>query len=176
MTEKTLYYARMAEEAATQITASREKWTSFLRTAGRLYKYPYEEQLMINAQRPDATACAEYDLWNNVMHRYVKRGSKGIALLDNSGDTPRLRYVFDISDTGERAISRPVQLMRVTDENRGAIEQTLTEAFSVASESTLEEKVMEAAEVQERTSVLEKLKEMKIEPPKRVKPPYEACL
>ena len=82
MTPKTAYYAAMAEDAARQVTGSWERWTSFLTTAGRLYKYPYHEQLMIHAQRPDATACAEYDLWNDKMNRYVKRGSKGIALLD----------------------------------------------------------------------------------------------
>ena len=95
MTPKTAYYATMAEDAARQVTGSWERWTSFLTTAGRLYKYPYHEQLMIHAQRPDATACAEYDLWNDKMNRYVKRGSKGIALLDYSRDKPRLKYVFE---------------------------------------------------------------------------------
>ena len=72
MTPKTAYYAAMAEDAARQVTGSWERWTSFLTTAGRLYKYPYHEQLMIHAQRPDATACAEYDLWNDKMNRYVE--------------------------------------------------------------------------------------------------------
>ena len=99
MANKMQFYAQMAEDAARQITGSREQWTAFLRTAARLYKYPYHEQLMIFAQRPDATACAEYDLWNDIMRRYVRRGSKGIALIDTRGDRPRLRYVFDVSDT-----------------------------------------------------------------------------
>ena len=107
MANKMQFYAQMAEDAARQITGSREQWTAFLRTAARLYKYPYHEQLMIFAQRPDATACAEYDLWNDTMRRYVRRGSKGIALIDTRGDRPRLRYVFDVSDTGERGGAVP---------------------------------------------------------------------
>lgn len=92
MPSKVQAYAQMADHAATQITGSRQSWTDFLSTAARLYKYPYNEQLMIYAQRPDATACADYDLWNNQMRRYVRRGSKGIALIDATGDKPRLRW------------------------------------------------------------------------------------
>ena len=102
MPTKAELYAQMADKVATQLTGSWQEWAGFLTTASRLYKYPFHEQLMIYAQRPDATACAEYDLWNEKMGRYVRRGSKGIALVDDSGDRPRLRYVFDISDTGTR--------------------------------------------------------------------------
>lgn len=98
------FYSAMASYTATHLTDSWQRWTAFLTTASRLYKYPFHEQLMIFAQRPDATACAEYDLWNDTMRRYVRRGSKGIALVDNSREKPRLRYVFDISDTGLRKI------------------------------------------------------------------------
>ena len=97
MPTKAELYAQMAEKVTTQLTGSWQEWAGFLTTASRLYKYPFHEQLMIYAQRPDATACAEYDLWNEKMGRYVRRGSKGIALVDDSGDRPRLRYVFDIS-------------------------------------------------------------------------------
>ncbi len=100
MATKIQTYAQLAEDTAKGLTRSLETWTGFLTTMGRLYKYPYHEQLMIYAQRPDARACAEYDLWNNTMNRYVRRGSKGIALLDTTDDIPRLRYVFDVSDTG----------------------------------------------------------------------------
>jgi len=96
----------MANQTAQQITGSHQAWTGFLTTAARLYKYPYYEQLMIYAQRPDATACAEYDLWNKTMRRYIRRGSKGIALIDPNSDNPKLRYVFDIADTGAREQSR----------------------------------------------------------------------
>lgn len=94
MPTKAELYAQMAEKVATQLTGSWQEWAGFLTTASRLYKYPFHEQLMIYAQRPDATACAEYDLWNEKMGRYVRRGSKGIALVDDSGDRPRLRYVL----------------------------------------------------------------------------------
>ena len=75
MMTKTAYYMQMAQEAAAQITGSKEQWTAFLTTSARLYKYPFAEQLMIYKQRPEATACAEYDLWNDRMNRYVKRGT-----------------------------------------------------------------------------------------------------
>ena len=86
-------YSQLADFTATQITGSYQSWTDFLTTAARLYKYPYHEQLMIYAQRPDATACADYELWNKRMGRYVRRGAKGIALIDHSGDAPKLKYV-----------------------------------------------------------------------------------
>ena len=100
-------YIQLAEDTTRRITHSHTEWTGFLKTAARLYKYPYHEQLMIYAQRPEATACADYRVWNDRMRRYIRRGSKGIALLDVSGDEPKLRYVFDIADTGTRAASRP---------------------------------------------------------------------
>ena len=100
MASKLQEYRRMSEEAQRQLTGSLERWQSFLATASRLYKYPYHEQVMIHAQRPDATACAEFDVWNNTMRRYVRRGSKGIALIDTSGDRERLRYVFDVGTAG----------------------------------------------------------------------------
>ena len=86
-------YHQLADRMAAQITGSYQSWTDFLTTAARLYKYPYHEQLMIYAQRPEATACADYELWNKRMGRYVRRGAKGIALIDHSGDTPKLKYV-----------------------------------------------------------------------------------
>ena len=88
MPSKTEFYRQMADHVATQLTGSWQEWAGFLTTAARLYKYPFHEQLLIYAQRPDATACAEYDLWNEKMGRYVRRGSKGIALVDDSGDSP----------------------------------------------------------------------------------------
>lgn len=99
-------YHQLADRMATQITGSYQSWTDFLTTAARLYKYPYHEQLMIYAQRPEATACADYELWNKRMGRYVRRGAKGIALIDHSGDTPKLKYVFDVADTRTTERSR----------------------------------------------------------------------
>ena len=147
MMTKTAYYMQMAQEAAAQITGSKEQWTAFLTTSARLYKYPFAEQLMIYMQRPEATACAEYDLWNDRMNRYVKRGSKGIALLDMRGDQPKLRYVFDVADTGERKTSRPVQLWTMNAEHEQPIIRALDAAFDVpAGVGSLENHIMEAAE------------------------------
>ena len=138
---KAAYYTQMAEEAARQVTGSREQWTAFLTTAARLYKYPYNEQLMIYKQRPDATACAEYDLWNKTMRRYVRRGSKGIALVDNTGSRPKLRYVFDVSDTGERENSRPVNLWSMREEYVPAVQDVLERAYGVGAGAGLEEQI-----------------------------------
>lgn len=112
-----------------------------LATASRLYKYPFHEQLMIFAQRPDATACAEYDLWNDTMRRYVRRGSKGIALVDNSREKPRLRYVFDISDTGLRKNSRHPFLWELRPEHEAAVAQALAERFGTPPENNLAEQL-----------------------------------
>lgn len=130
------FYSAMASYTATHLTDSWQKWTAFLTTASRLYKYPFHEQLMIFAQRPDATACAEYDLWNDTMRRYVRRGSKGIALVDNSREKPRLRYVFDISDTGLRKNSRHPFLWELRPEHEAAVAQALTERFGARRKIT----------------------------------------
>lgn len=92
-----LYHQTLAE-----FTASPEKWTSFLDTAARLYKYDFKSQVLIWSQRPDATACAELPLWNDRLHRRVNRGSNGIGIVDNSSNQPRIKYLFDISDTSPR--------------------------------------------------------------------------
>ena len=141
MPSKVQLYAQMADRTAEQITGSYQKWTAFLTTAARLYKYPYNEQLMIFAQRPDATACAEYDLWNDTMRRYVRRGSKGIALVDNSREKPRLRYVFDISDTGLRKNSRHPFLWELRPEHEAAVAQALAERFGTPPENNLAEQL-----------------------------------
>ena len=146
MTTKTRMYAEMAEQAARQVTESRENWTAFLTTAARLYKYPYHHQLMIHYQRPDATACAEYDFWNQRMGRYVKRGSKGIALIDYEGDHPKLRYVFDLADTGEHAKSRPVKLWTMQQEYRQPIQTALEKTCGVPADGyTMEMQLEEVA-------------------------------
>ena len=141
MTSKVQFYSAMASYTATHLTDSWQKWTAFLTTASRLYKYPFHEQLMIFAQRPDATACAEYDLWNDTMRRYVRRGSKGIALVDNSREKPRLRYVFDISDTGLRKNSRHPFLWELRPEHEAAVAQALTERFGAPPENNLAEQL-----------------------------------
>ena len=133
MSEKTLYYAQLAEDTARRLTGSWERWSGFLATAGRLYKYPYPDQLMIYAQRPDATACASYDVWNDRMNRYVRRGSKGIALLDDAGDRLRLRYVFDLADTGTRSNSRDPWLWTLEDRHRIPVAAMLERRYGTAA-------------------------------------------
>ena len=134
MPTKAEMYAQMADKVATQLVGSWQEWTAFLTTAARLYKYPFHEQLMIYAQRPDATACAEYDLWNNRMGRYVRRGSKGIALVDDSGDRPRLRNVFDISDTGAREHSRTPCLWQLDVQHIGPVSAMLERNYGIAGD------------------------------------------
>ena len=131
MPSKLQTYMQMADEAQRQITGSYRGWTGFLTTAARLYKYPYAEQVMIHAQRPDATACAEYDFWNEKMGRYVRRGSKGIALIDSSGERPRLRYVFDVSDTGGREFSKSRYLWEYREEHADAVSAMLESRYGV---------------------------------------------
>ena len=132
MPNKAEQFAQIADQTAVRLTASWQEWAAFLTTASRLYKYPYHEQLLIYAQRPDATACAEYDLWNEKMGRYVRRGSKGIALVDDSGDRPRLRYVFDVSDTGERPHSRRPWLWTMEPEYVIPVAAMLERQYGVA--------------------------------------------
>ena len=131
MPSKLQTYMQMANEAQRQITGSYRGWTGFLTTAARLYKYPYAEQVMIHAQRPDATACAEYDFWNEKMGRYVRRGSKGIALIDSSGERPRLRYVFDVSDTGGREFPKSRYLWEYREEHADAVSAMLESRYGV---------------------------------------------
>ena len=134
MPSKAEFYRQMAEQVSTRLVGSWKEWTAFLTTAARLYKYPFHEQMMIYAQRPDATACAEYNLWNEKMGRYVRRGSKGIALVDDSGDKHRLRYVFDISDTGTREHSRTPWLWQLEEQHIGPVSAMLERSYGVAGD------------------------------------------
>ena len=131
MWSKADYYSAIARETLEGLTVSWQEWTKFLTTASRLYKYPFMDQVMIYAQRPDATACADYDLWNHKMNRYVRRGSKGIALLDENGDMPHLRYVFDVADTGARENSRTPWLWTMEDHHVIPIMAMLQRSYGV---------------------------------------------
>ena len=144
MSQKTLYYAQLTEDTARRLTGSWERWAGFLATAGRLYKYPYPDQIMIYAQRPDATACASYDVWNDRMNRYVRRGSKGIALLDDAGDRLRLRYVFDLADTGTRPNSRDPWLWTLEDRHGIPVKAMLERRYGTAAD-TLPQQLADAA-------------------------------
>ena len=144
MPTKAEMYAQMAEQVAAKLTDSWQEWTGFLTTAARLYKYTFQDQMMIYAQRPDATACAEYDLWNDKMGRYVRRGSKGIALVDDTGDRPRLRYVFDISDTGTREHSRTPWLWQLEEQHKGPVSAMLERSYG-ASGDDLPQQIIDVA-------------------------------
>ena len=140
-------YSQLADFTATQITGSYQNWTDFLTTAARLYKYPYHEQLMIYAQRPDATACADYDLWNKRMGRYVRRGAKGIALVDHSGDAPKLKYVFDVADTRTTERSRSPYLWDYRPEHEQAVSAALEEQFAVPNDGSITEQLEQISSV-----------------------------
>ena len=145
MPSKLDFYSQMADHTAKQVTGSFGEWTAFLETVGRLYKYPFHEQLMIFAQKPNATACADYDLWNKQMGRYVRRGTKGIALIDTSGDNPRLKYVFDFSDTGGRENSRRLNLWEYKDEHQDAVTAALENRYGVSGEKGLADQLEKIA-------------------------------
>ena len=134
MPSKTQEYLKLANRTANGITRYWEHWTDFLTTASRLYKYSFTDQLMIYAQRPDATACASFDIWNNRMNRYVRRGSKGIALLDQSSSVPRLHYVFDVSDTGVRRNSRDPEVWQLNDDLFQPVSEMLAREYGIHHE------------------------------------------
>ena len=134
MPSKTEEYLALAQQTAKELTRYWENWTDYLTTASRLYKYSFADQLMIYAQRPDATACASFDIWNNRMNRYVRRGSKGIALLDQSSSVPRLHYVFDVSDTGVRRNSRDPDLWQYNDDLKQPVSEMLAATYGISGE------------------------------------------
>ncbi len=134
MPSKTEEYLALAQRTANGLTRYWESWTDYLTTASRLYKYPFADQLMIYAQRPDATACADFDIWNNRMNRYVRRGAKGIALLDESSGFPRLHYVFDVSDTGVRRNSRDPEVWQFNDDLKQPVSEMLAATYGISGE------------------------------------------
>ena len=134
MPSKTEEYLALAQRTANGLTRYWESWTDYLTTASRLYKYPFVDQLMIYAQRPDATACAEFDIWRNRMNRYVRRGSKGIALLDESSGFPRLHYVFDVSDTGVRRNSRDPEVWQLGPDLVQPVSEMLNKTYGISGE------------------------------------------
>ena len=134
MPSKTEEYLALAQRTANGLTRYWESWTDYLTTASRLYKYPFADQLMIYAQRPDATACAEFDIWRNRMNRYVRRGSKGIALLDESSGFQRLHYVFDVSDTGVRRNSRDPEVWQLGPDLVQPVSEMLAATYGISGE------------------------------------------
>ena len=138
-------YVELARQTTREISADGETWRSFLQTASTLYKYGFYDQMMIYAQRPDATACASFELWTNTMRRYVRRGAKGIALLDMTGDVPHYHYVFDAADTGMRKDSRSPFVWAVNEENSAVIGTMLEKEYEVSANRGLAGQLEEIA-------------------------------
>ena len=138
-------YVELAQQTMREISADGENWRAFLATASNVYKYGFYDQLMIYAQRPDATACASYEIWNQTMRRYVRRGAKGIALLDMMGDVPRYHYVFDAADTGMRKDSRSPFVWTINEENGAAIGAMLEKEYEVSANRGLAGQLEEIA-------------------------------
>lgn len=128
MATKLQMMSELAAQTTERLTQSIDNWTSFLDSAAWLYKYPFHEQVLIHAQRPDATACAPIELWNGTFRRWVNKGSKGIAIIDDSGQKPTLRYVFDVSDTNTR-YNVPFSLWQTRPEYEAQIVEELQNHF-----------------------------------------------
>ena len=148
MPDKSQIYAQLADDTARRITGDYLDWAAFLTTSSRLYKYPYHDQLMIYAQRPEATACASYELWNDTMRRYVRRGSKGIALLTPEANGMSLRYVFDIADTGTRRNSRTVEPWTLSESTEGVVRQMLEDQYYANASMGLVQQIDQIAQQQ----------------------------
>ena len=120
--------SRLALDATLSVASSHDHWKAFLDSAAWLYKYPFRDQVLIHAQKPEATACAEIGMWNERLHRWVNKGAKGIALIDTSDEKPHLRYVFDVSDTNSRQ-NIPLKLWQPTSEMHARISEELENSF-----------------------------------------------
>ena len=132
MNAKERFYSGLARETIGKITSNKDSWTSFLVTMSRNYEFTYPEQVMIYAQRPNATFCKPYDEWNDEKYRrYVRRGSTGIALFVTNRDKPYLRYVFDVADTGVRRSSPELKPWEVTEENRAYVMEAMERSFTM---------------------------------------------
>ena len=131
MPDKIKNYVQLAGQTAAGLTKNLESWTGFLNTASRLYKYPFPDQILIHAQNPKSTAVADFDIWTKKMRRYVRRGSKGIALVRVNNGYPRIQYVFDVSDTGVKNNSYNLILWQYREEYREVVTKSLEERFGV---------------------------------------------
>ena len=126
----------LAQEHAVSVSGSPRDWMDYMNTASRLYRYSFSDQLLIHAQHPEATACASLELWNEKMFRWVNRGARGIALLDETGQHTRLRYVFDISDTHMVAGGRSPYLWQMQEHQREEILTHLAEVYALEEKDT----------------------------------------
>ena len=147
MNSKERFYSGVARETIQRLTSGMDSWLSFLKLMGRNYEFTYPEQVMIYAQRPNAMLCKGYEEWNSDEYRrYVRRGSKGIALFVTDSSKPYLRYVFDVSDTGTRRSSPALNIWSVTDEYRPMLQARIEKSFDVETKGTLEMQLERTAE------------------------------
>ena len=144
MANKVYAMEKLTEEVAKDLSSQPEQWLAFLDLASRLYKYTFPEQLLIYAQRPDATAVASMEVWNNRMYRWIKRGSKGIALIDTtSGTKNRLRYVFDIKDTYKvRNLGKDPTLWELEEKDRSLANEYLQNLYGLEEENNFAHSVV----------------------------------
>lgn len=134
MVKKFDVITKLYEEATQEVTESPEKWIAFLQSASKNYRLPFDEQLLIHVQRPEATAVLPMEKWNEKFGRWVKRDSKGIAVFDKSSDRLKLKYYFDVSDTREgkyKRLVRPVSLWSVAEEQQEPVKEALVNTFGV---------------------------------------------
>jgi len=158
---------KLAEDHAAEITGSPASWMDYLDTASRLYRYSFEDSLLIHAQRPDATACADFDVWNKKMNCWIRRGSKGIALIDKqAGSRPRLRYVFDVSDTIPSKDGRHPVLWQLYPEHRDALRDHLLQAYGIEENysENLQTALLGVAKVQTESYLDDAIESLFVEP------------
>lgn len=166
MANKLYAMEQLTEEVAKDVAASPQEWMWFLNTASRLYKYSFPEQLLIYAQRPEATAVASMEIWNQKMYRWIKKGSKGIALIDNtSGPKTKLRYVFDVQDTYKvRNLGKDPQLWNLPVEGEHLVADYLQEQLSLEdTEGGLAESLHQAAKESMQEWLPDALEELRLD-------------
>ena len=166
MANKLYAMEQLTEEVAKDVAASPQEWMRFLNTASRLYKYTFPEQLLIYAQRPEATAVASMEIWNQKMYRWIKKGSKGIALIDNtSGPKTKLRYVFDVQDTYKvRNLGKDPQLWNLPVEGEQLVADYLQEQLSLEDiEGGLAESLHQAAKESIQEWLPDALEELRLD-------------
>ena len=166
MANKLYAMEQLTEEVAKDVAASPQEWMRFLNTASRLYKYTFPEQLLIYAQRPEATAVASMEIWNQKMYRWIKKGSKGIALIDNtSGPKTKLRYVFDVQDTYKvRNLGKNPQLWNLPVEGEHLVADYLQEQLSLEdTEGGLAESLHQAAKESMQEWLPDALEELRLD-------------
>ena len=142
--EKYINILSLASETLKKISSNKEEWTNYLKTSSRLYKYSFDEQLLIYAQKPNATACASIEIWNTKMSSWVKRGSKGIALLDKDSDKPKLKYVFDVSDIQKpKDIGHTLYLWEMKEEHKNIVLEHLESTYGHIDNKSFEDKIID---------------------------------